>query len=135
MNPPYANRINALNNNRKESPVENGFEATFGVKLVSLVFAFLGAALGITYTPEMTKRLAFAALLSGMLCGSFGPEVVNYFLATPLRPVLNNAIAVIFGIGGMFIIPGLMTFWRGFGTDPWGWLDKLRGIKKDGSQP
>lgn len=105
-----------------------------GVKVVSLVFAFVGAALGIGYTPEITKRAAFAALVAGVTCGALGPEAVAWALGKPLPLIANNALAVVFGIGGMFIVPGVIRVWAQFRDDPFGWLDRFRGGPKGGSQ-
>ena len=108
------------------------FEAATGVKLVSLVFAFVGAALGISYAPQLTKRTATAALIAGLTFGAFGPELVSWLYGKPLPLVINNVTAVIFGIGGMFIVPGIIFAWREFSENPWAILDKLRG--KGGQQ-
>lgn len=116
-------------------------EAMTGVKVVSAVFALIGAGLGITYSPPLTKKLALGALLAGLVCGALGPEFAAWALAkslgiaTPLPLLANNALAVIFGIGGMFIVPGLVKFWQAFGADPFGWLDRMRGKKNDGGKP
>lgn len=107
--------------------MNEGFEALTGVKVVSLVFAFIGAALGIGYTPEITKRMAVAALIAGVTCGALGPEAVAYFYGKPIPLIVNNALAVVFGIGGMFIVPGLIRFWQDFRDNPLGFLDRFRG--------
>jgi len=115
------------------------FETITGVKVVALVFGFIGAALGISYTPEITKRTAFAALIAGVVCGGLGPEGVQALFTTPVPKVILNAIAFICGVGGMFVVPGLIIAWKGFATDPWAFIDRLRGLrggdKKDGGQP
>ena len=119
------------------------FETITGVKVVALVFGFIGAALGISYTPEITKRTAFAALIAGVVCGALGPEGVQALFANPLPMVIKNVVALICGLGGMFIVPGLLIAWKGFATDPWAFIDRLRGLrggdkggdKKDGGQP
>lgn len=98
-----------------------------GIKVVSLVFAFIGAALGISYTPEMTKRTAFAALIAGVVCGALGPELIAWGFSWKLPILINNIFALICGVGGMFIIPGLLTLWRGFAADPWAFFDRFRG--------
>lgn len=107
--------------------MNEGFEAMTGVKVVSLVFAFVGAALGISYTPEISKRSAMAALIAGVTCGALGPEAVAWGFSKPLPLIANNALAVVFGIGGMFIVPGVIRLWTGFRDDPFGWLDRWRG--------
>lgn len=110
--------------------MNDGFEAMSGIKIVSLVFAFIGAALGISYTPEMTKRTAFAALLSGVVCGALGPELIAWGFGWKVPLLINNIFSFICGIGGMFIVPGILMAWRGFATDPWAFIDRLRGAGK-----
>ncbi len=116
------------------SAVNETFEALSGIKIVSLVFACIGALLGISYI-EMTKRMAFCALIAGLLCGSFGPEAVAAWWGAPLRPALNNGIAVILGILGMFVLPGIFKLGAMLRDDPIGFVgnvwDLIRGIKKD----
>lgn len=96
-----------------------------GVKVVSLVFGAIGAALGIAYSPTMNRREMFAALLAGLVCASIGPQLVLHYFTLPQWA--SNGASFIFGIGGMFIVPGFLSFWRGFATDPWAWFDRLRG--------
>lgn len=101
-----------------------------GFELLTAVLGFIGAALGISYSPPMTKKEMFAALLAGVVCAVLGPQLAMQIYTLP--PIVNNALAFIFGIGGMFIVPGLLAIWRGFASDPWAWLDKLRGTTKAG---
>ena len=115
--------------------MNDGFETLSGVKVVSLVFAFVGAALGISYTPNMTKRTAFAALVAGVVCGALGPELIAWGFNWKLPIIINNVFALICGVGGMFIVPGLITAWQGFAKDPWAFIDRLRGIAKPGDKP
>jgi len=104
-----------------------------GVKVVSLVFGAIGAALGIAYSPQMTRREMFAALLAGLVCASIMPQVLLHYLALP--GWASNAAAFIFGVGGMFLVPGLIALWRGFAANPWGLLDWIRGGGSKGGQP
>lgn len=106
------------------------FETLSGIKVVSLVFAFIGAALGISYTPEMTKRTALAALMAGVVCGALGPELIAWGFNWKLPILINNIFALLCGVGGMFIVPGVLKAWRGFADDPWAFVDRLRGMAK-----
>ena len=92
----------------------------------------VGAALGISYTADITKRTAFAALIAGVACGALGPELIAWAFNWKLPIIINNIFALICGIGGMYVVPGLLTVWRGFASDPWAFLDRLRGISKKG---
>lgn len=102
----------------------------YGIQLVSLVLGAAGAVLGISYTPKMTKREMFAAMIAGLACAALFPQLAAHYFALPA--VLNNVLAFIFGIGGMFIVPGVLALWRGFANDPWAFIDRLRSGKKTG---
>ena len=115
--------------------MNDAFETFSGIKIVSLVFAFIGAALGISYTPELTPRTAFAAMIAGIIFGAVGPELLVWGFGWHLPIIVNNVFALLFGIGGMFIVPGVIVAWKGFAVDPWGFVDRLRGSKKDGDKP
>lgn len=110
------------------------FETMSGVKVVALVFGCIGALLGISYSPPMTKQTAFAAIIAGIVCGGLGPQLLAWAFGWKLPTVADNALAFICGVGGMFIIPGIITAWRGFAADPWGFVDRLRGISKGGDK-
>lgn len=110
--------------------MNDGFETLSGVKVVSLVFAFIGAALGISYTPDMTKRTAFAALIAGIVCGALGPELIAWSFNWKLPIIINNIFALLCGVGGMFIVPGVIVAWQGFANNPWTFIDRLRGVSK-----
>lgn len=99
-----------------------------GFDLLTIVFGGIGALLGITYSPPMTKKEMVAALIAGFACAALGPELVAQFITLPAK--VNNALGFLFGLGGMFIVPGLLALWRGFAVDPWGFIDRIRGIKK-----
>lgn len=104
------------------------FEALAGVKVVTLVCAFIGAALGISYTPQVTPRLAIGALVAGIVCGGFGPGLIEWGFGLELPLVISQMVAVVFGIGGIFIIPGIITGWQELIRDPVGFVGKLRNI-------
>lgn len=104
-----------------------------GYELISAVLGFIGAALGISYSEPMSKKQMFAALMAGIACGVFLPLLVSSLYALP--KVVNNALCLLFGMGGMFIVPAVLSVWRGFAADPWGVFDRLRGMtRKDGGE-
>lgn len=107
----------------------DSFHTVTGVKLVLLVFSIIGAALGIGYSPRMTPLQALTALLAGAACGVLAPDLIASISGTELSPAIEKLLAFVFGIGGMFIIPGIIAIWTGFKNDPWAWLDKLRGLR------
>jgi hypothetical protein len=101
-----------------------------GVSLISLVFSFVGAALGISYMPPMSKTQMFGAVLAGLACGSILPELaILVFSNTEILKVavVKNALCFLLGILGMFIIPGVIVFGQSFQKNPFFVLDWLRG--------
>lgn len=112
------------------------FEALFGVKLVALVFGFIGAALGVRYSPPMTKADALTALVAGVVCAGFGPPLLTTWLGWHMPLIVDNAIAFVCGIVGMFVVPGILNIGRAFVADPLGMIAKARALLagKGGSQ-
>ena len=110
------------------------FEALSGVKVVTLVCALIGAALGISYAPQVTPRIAISAMLAGIVCGGFGPGLLEWAFNWHLTPVVSNMIAVVFGIGGIFIIPGIIAGWQDLIRDPVAFVGKLRAIFGGGNK-
>ncbi len=105
-----------------------------GITLVSFIFACVGAVLGITWdhVPPLTRQQACFAMLSGLVCGVTFPSgvelVVQHYWQLPVPTMLNNALAIVFGIGGMYIVPLVIGFWK----DPWALLDRFRGTPPSG---
>lgn len=97
-----------------------------GVKIFTLVFGVIGAALGIAYTtPPMSRREMAAALLAGLACAAIGPQILLHYMALPSWG--TNAAAFVLGIGGMFIVPGILKAWRAFAADPLSLLNRNKG--------
>lgn len=113
-----------------------------GIKLIWVVMGFIGAALGVSTLPPMGPKQLFFAATSGIVCAAFAPQWAGFmylrWMGDPIPAFMNNTIAFIFGIGGMFIVPGLITLWRGFKDNPWGWVQKIAelfGYSKKGPPP
>ena len=105
-----------------------GFESVFGVKPVALVFGFIGAALGVRYSPPMTKGDAITALVAGVVCAGFGPPLLTAWFTWHMPLIVDNAIAFVCGICGMFVVPGILNVGRAFVADPVGMIAKARQI-------
>lgn len=97
-----------------------------GIDLIWVILGFLGAALGLSRMPPMNKWQLFTALISGVVFAAFAPQILLLIWAAP--PVIRNITAFVFGIGGMFIVPGIIVFWQAFATDPWGWFTRILDI-------
>lgn len=97
-----------------------------GIKVVSLVFGFIGAALGVRYSPTMSKADALTALVAGVVCSGFGPPLLSAWFGWHMPPVVDNAIAFVSGIFGMFVVPGILNVGRSFVADPIAFITKAR---------
>lgn len=109
-----------------------GEKLTFeGINLLWLIFGLIGAALGISYMPPMTKARMAAALVAGIACAALFPQLAaalyQTWFTTPIPPAINNTFAFLFGILGMFIIPGIIVIGEKFMENPWWVIDKFRG--------
>jgi len=112
-----------------------------GVEFVTLVFGFIGAALGISYMPPMTRKEQFFALGSGLACAGLLPNLIPLIftgigfpaVAAALQiGVVKSALGFVLGILGMFIVPGIIVFGIEFKLDPIGAIKWLVG---KGSRP
>jgi len=107
-----------------------------GIELVWVVLGFFGAAIGLGSIPQMSRPQLWTALMSGVVLSAMAPQWAN-FIARHMMPswvdpitlllpsFMTGSIAFVFGIGGMFIVPGIIVFWREFGINPWGWFTKI----------
>lgn len=95
-----------------------------GVDLIWVIFGLLGSALGISRMPPMNRWQLAMSLVSGVVIAALAPQIM--VLVWPSAPdVIKSVTAFIFGIGGMFIVPGIVVFWQGFATDPWAWATRI----------
>lgn len=112
--------------------------ASEGIDLIWIVLGFVGAALGIAYMPKMEKPQLLAALVAGVACAMLATPLVDAIFVNwaptwmnathdHLPHIINNAFAFFFGIGGMFIVPGIIVFWRSGAKNPFAIVDWLRG--------
>ncbi len=109
--------------------------AAAGIKVVWLVFGFFGAALGVRYSPPMTKADALTALVAGVVCAGFGPPLLTTWFSWHMPPIVDNAIAFVCGICGMFVVPGILNVGRAFVADPVGMIAKARSILAGKGEP
>lgn len=100
-----------------------------GIELIWVVLGFLGAALGVSRMPPMNKWQLMSSLVSGIVLASQAPQWAAFFYlkwtGAAIPAFMNNTVAFFFGIGGMFIVPGVIVFWQEFGKDPWGAIMRL----------
>lgn len=102
-----------------------------GVQVFWIVLGFLGAALGVSSMPTMSKKQMFTAVVSGLVCSALAPQWAAHYYARifsePIPAFMNNTVAFVFGVGGMFIVPGLIVGWQRFKENPFVFIDYLRG--------
>lgn len=112
-----------------DEPTGSGKLSWEGIELMWVVLGLIGASLGISRMPTMTKRDLSFSLLSGVVCAAFAPQWAAHFyhvyMGAEIPVFMNNTVAFIFGIGGMFLVPGVIVFWQAFSKDPWGAVMKL----------
>lgn len=113
-----------------------------GIDLLWLILGFIGAALGIGSMPPMSKRALATALGAGVVCAALAPQAAAELFAlwkdrpAVMLPVaVNNVLAFLFGIGGMFIVPGLSALWRRIVENPVGFLRWARGGFRGNAPP
>lgn len=113
------------------------------ITIMNIFFAIVGAALAVTYQPTLTRRMAWGALLSGAVAGCLLPKttlmILNIWWPTLVFPeLLMYLLAVVYGILGMFLVPGVITIGQQIQQRPgvvvdwtFSFVDRLRGVKKD----
>ena len=83
------------------------FETTTGIKLLTLVPGFLGAALSLSYAKELTRPQAAVALLLGAAVSVYGSPLVMTWLGTGWPDSLERCIAFFLGLFAMPLVPAL----------------------------
>lgn len=117
-----------------------------GIELIWVVLGLLGAFLGISRMPPMTKGQIISAYISGIFFSTQAPLWLDwaYVRWTPLwmnpehahlPAFMNNGFAFFFGIGGLFIVPGFIVFWQAFGKDPWSAVARVVNVLRGKSTP
>lgn len=112
-----------------------------GIQLVWVVLGLFGAALGVGTLPPMTTRQCWVALGSGLVFAAYGPLWVNHAFqhwvpawANPTQAAVPSfmlgSAAFICGVGGMFLVPAILSFWRdprAFAVRAWEFIKLARG--------
>lgn len=102
-----------------------------GISLMSAALGFIGASLGIGYMPPMSKKQMFSALLAGVMCAALIAPLAAQWAGAQFDFVMPKGghylLGFFFGIGGMFIIPGVIVFWRTASTNPMAIVEWVRG--------
>lgn len=112
-------------------------EAAFGgMKLMHLIVGTAAAGVSLWFLPKFETKSLGATITSGMFCSLvFTPLSVwaySAYFGTEARAVavpgpVENVLAAAFGIGGVYIVPGIAWAWRSVRDNPWGFFAWVRG--------
>lgn len=91
-------------------------DSVAGIKYATLIFAFLGSAVSLSYAKEMTRSQALTAIVVGTLVSVMATPLVLHFLG--LTDSLERAIAFFAGLAAMRAVPVFFSL-----------IDRLRDIK------
>lgn len=82
-------------------------ETSTGIKLLTLIPGFLGAALSLSYAKELTRPQAAAALGLGSAVAVYGAPLAMHWLGTGWPDSLERCIAFFLGLFAMPLVPAL----------------------------
>jgi hypothetical protein len=94
------------------SPVET----VAGVKVATLVFSFLGAAVSLSYAKEMTRGQAVTAVLAGTSVAVSAAPLALHYLGLP--DPFERGLAFFAGLVAMRAVPALLAV-----------VDRFRNVK------
>jgi hypothetical protein len=87
-----------------------------GVKVATLVFAFLGAAVSLSYAKEMTKGQAVTSVLAGTAVAVSAAPLALHYLALP--DPFERGLAFFAGLVAMRAVPVLLAL-----------VDRIRNVR------
>jgi len=100
--------------------MQNYFETLFGVKsYATLVMAFFGAAISLSYVQELSRLRLFFSLCGGTAAAINAAPLLVYYFQIP--EALEHAVAFFAGLLAMRAFPVLLAM-----------VDRLRGIPLPG---
>lgn len=107
-------------------------EATWGgMKLLNLILGTAAAGASLFLRPQVNGRLLGATISCGILCAVAGTPFLAWmftaYFEKPFPGPLENVLAVVMGVGGVYIIPGLQSVSEAFRANPLGFVDWIRG--------
>lgn len=81
------------------------FETVTGVKLLTLVPGFLGAALSLSYAKDLSRKQAVIALTLGAAVAVYGAPLLMQWLPGTWPPALERCFAFFLGLFAMPVVP------------------------------
>lgn len=88
----------------------------FGIKTATLIAAFLGSAVSLSYMPQLTRWQLFSSIFTGTAIAVYGAPFVLHFFDTP--EVLERGVAFFAGLIAMRAVPVLFYI-----------VDRFKGLK------
>lgn len=88
----------------------------FGIKLATLIFSFLGAAVSLSYAKELTRWQALTALTTGTVASVAATPLVLHYLG--LSEGFERGVAFMVGLVAMRAIPAILAL-----------VDRIKSIK------
>lgn len=92
------------------------FENVAGVKVATLVFSFIGAAVSLSYAKEMTRGQAITAVLAGTAVAVSAAPLALHYLGLP--DPFERGLAFFAGLVAMRAVPALLAV-----------VDRFRNVK------
>jgi len=83
--------------------MQDYLSAVLGVKMTTVVASFFGAAVSLSYIPELTRFRLFTSLMGGALVAVYGVQLLTFYFG--LSDSLERAIAFFAGLLAMRTIP------------------------------
>jgi len=74
-----------------------------GIKTATLIAAFLGAVVSLSYVPELTRGRLFTSVFAGMSVSVYGVPIITHYIELP--DSLERAIAFFAGLLAMRLVP------------------------------
>lgn len=91
-------------------------ENVAGIKVATLVFSFIGAAVSLSYAKEMTRGQAITAVLAGTAVAVSAAPLALHYLGLP--DPFERGLAFFAGLVAMRAVPVLLTV-----------VDRFRNVK------
>lgn len=92
------------------------FENIAGVKVATLVASFVGAAVSLSYTKEMTRAQAITSVFAGTAVAVSGAPLALHYLGLP--DPFERGVAFFAGLVAMRAVPALLVV-----------IDRFRNVK------
>jgi drug/metabolite transporter (DMT)-like permease len=101
-----------------------------GMKLLHLILGTMGAGVSLVFLPQFSNIALARTMFAGIFCATIvTPLLVALYaryVGDPL-PGVENVLAAILGILGVYLIPGAQALASTFRDDPRGFIARLRG--------